>query len=67
MHVLSSSPHPFLQVLVTALKIFAYTLAAPFLLVAFLSSFACALLDFAWFRIHQMLLGHPQPKRLWEF
>ena len=67
MHVLSSSTPPFLQVLVTALKIFAYTLAAPFLLVAVLSAFACAMLDFAWFRTRHMLLGNPQPKRLWEF
>ncbi len=67
MHVLSSTPHPFPQVLVTALKIFVYTLAAPFFLVAVLSAFACAVLDFAWFRAHHLLLGNPQPKRLWEF
>ena len=49
------------------LKIFAYALAAPFLLIAFLAAFVCVLLDFAWFRTHDLFLGHPQPKGLWEF
>ena len=67
MHVLGSSPHPFLQVLVTTLKIFAYTFAAPFVVVAVLAGFTFAVLDFAWFRVHHLLLGNPQPKRLWAF
>jgi len=67
MHVLSSPLRLVPQSLVTTLKIIAYTLASPFLLVAVFSAFTCAVLDFAWFRIHHMLLGNPQPKRLWEF
>jgi len=67
MHVLTGPPHLVPQFVFTALKIFLFTLAAPFLLVAVVSAFACAVLDFTWFRTHQMLLGNPQPKRLWEF
>jgi hypothetical protein len=67
MHVLSGPTHLFPQFIFTTLKVFAYGLAAPFLLVAVLAALTCVLLDFTWFRTHEMLLGNPQPKGLWEF
>ncbi len=67
MHVLNDPPPLTLQVIFKSLKIFAYALAAPFLLVAVLAALPCVLLDFAWFRTHEMFLGNPQPKGLWEF
>ena len=67
MRVLTGPPHLMAQSFFTVLKIFGYILAAPFLLVAILAAFAFTLVDFAWFRTHEMLLGDPQPKRLWEF
>jgi hypothetical protein len=67
MHILSG-PSPLIpQVIFNTLKIFVYGLAAPFLLIAVLAAFTCVLLDFAWFRTHEMLRGNPQPKALWEF
>lgn len=67
MRVLTGPQHFIPQFIFTALKIFAYGLAGPFVLVAFLAALSCVVLDFAWFRTHKMLLGDPQPKRLWEF
>jgi hypothetical protein len=66
MHVLNGPPLV-LQTIVRTLRILAYGLAAPFLLIAFLAALSCVALDFAWFRTCEMLLGNPQPKGLWEF
>ena len=35
--------------------------------VAVLAALPCVLIDFAWFRAHEVLVGNPLPKRLWEF
>ncbi len=67
MHVLSGPPHLIPKFLFTTLKIFAYGLVAPFALVAVLAALSCVVLDFAWFRAHQMFLGSHHPKGLWEF
>ena len=67
MHAFSGTPHLIPQFIFTTLKAFAYGLAAPFFLVAVLAALPCVVLDFAWFRTHQMLLGNPQPKAHWEF
>jgi hypothetical protein len=67
MHSLSATQDLVSQPIFSALKMFAYALAAPFLLVAVLAAFTCVLLDFAWFRSHVLFLGNPQPKGLWEF
>ena len=67
MHSRGTSPDLTPQPLSAAIKMFAYFLAAPFFLVAVLAAFTCVLLDFAWFRTHALLEGHPQPKGLWEF
>jgi hypothetical protein len=66
MHILIGPPHLLPQFIFTTLEVFAYGLAAPFFLVAVLSALLFVLLDFAWFRTHQMLLGNPQSKGLWE-
>jgi hypothetical protein len=67
MHVLSGPLHLFQKFASTALKLLAYGLATPILLVAVLVTLPYVLLDFTWFRTREMLLGNPQPKRLWEF
>ena len=67
MHVLSKTPHVVPPVILNALKVVAYGLASPFLLLAVLATQPWVLLDFAWFRAHAMLRGNPQPKGLWEF
>jgi hypothetical protein len=67
MQVLTGPPHLIPQFLVTAFKSVAYGLATPFLLVAVLAALPCVLIDFAWFRAHEVLVGNPLPKRLWEF
>jgi hypothetical protein len=67
MHRSNGPSDPIAQPIFTALKMFAYTLVAPFLLVAVLASLLCVVLDFAWFRTHEMFLGNPEPKGLWEF
>ncbi len=67
MHVLTGPPHVLLQAIFNTLKIVLYGLIAPFVLVAMLAALMCVLLDFIWFRIHEMLLGNPAPKGLWEF
>jgi len=67
MRTLSPTPDFTFRPTSSALKLFAYALAAPFLLVAVLAALLCVVLDFAWFRTHDMLLGNPQPKGLWEF
>jgi len=55
------------QVFFSALKGIAYTLAAPFLLIAVLAALVVVLLDFTLFRIRETLHGNPHPKALWEF
>ena len=61
-------PHrPLPASLLLTLKLIAYTLATPFLLIALLSSAVCVLLDFTCFRLRERLAGNPPPKRLWEF
>ena len=67
MHTLSPPPDFTFRRISSAFKLFAYALAAPFFLVAFLAALVCVLLDFAWFRTHDMFRGNPQPKGLWEF
>ena len=67
MRTLSPTPDFTFRPTSSALKLFAYALAAPFLLVAVLAALTCVLLDFAWFRTHEMFHGAPEPKGLWEF
>ncbi len=67
MHVLTGPPHLIPRLLFGTVKTFAFGLVAPFLLVAFLATLPCVVLDFAWFRAHQIFLGNPHPKGLWEF
>jgi hypothetical protein len=67
MHVLSNTQHLIPPVIFDTLKLLAYGFASPFVLVAVLATLPWVLLDFAWFRTHEMLHGSPAPKGLWEF
>jgi hypothetical protein len=67
MRVLSGPSNPFLSAFSGAFKALGYTVASPFLLIALLGALLVVAIDFAIFRTRDMLLGHPEPKGLWEF
>ncbi len=67
MYILDGPISPIFQSSFAPFKVLAYIVFAPFLLIAVLGALACVLVDFATFRTREMLLGHPQPKGLWEF
>jgi hypothetical protein len=50
-----------------AYKALAYTFLAPLALVTLLGALMVVMIDFANFRVRQLIAGQPEPKRLWEF
>lgn len=67
MYVLSGPSNLILRAFAGAFKALGYAVAAPFMLIALLGALLVVMVDFAVFRLHDMLLGHPEPKGLWEF
>lgn len=67
MYVLSGPSKFILRAFAGAFKALGYTFAAPFMLIALLGALLVVTVDFAVFRVQDMLLGHPEPKGLWEF
>ena len=67
MYVPTGPSKSILRAFAGAFHALAYTAAVPFLLIAVVGALLVVMIDFAVFRVHDMFLGHPQPKGLWEF
>jgi hypothetical protein len=62
-----SGSNPILLCFAGASQALAYTLVAPIAVITILGALMVVLIDFAIFRLHQIIVGQPEPKRLWEF
>ena len=67
MYFLNGPASPILHAFAGAFKTLGYLFLAPLLLIALLGALFVVVLDFTIFRIHDLILGHPEPKGLWEF
>ena len=67
MFLFTGHPQLYGQLLFGSLKLIAFTVVAPFLLILFLAAFVSVLIDFAWFRLTTRLAGNTRSKGVWDF